>query len=42
LKDFISKHLFERSIYYNKAKIILDTDNKSLDSIVNELERILT
>ena len=42
LKEFIGKHLFERAIYYNKAKSILDTDNKSLDSIITEVEGILT
>ncbi|MBL30333.1 MAG: shikimate kinase [Flavobacteriaceae bacterium] len=41
LKDFINKHLFERSIYYHKAKSIIKTDNKSPDKIVNEIRKII-
>lgn len=41
LKEFVGKHLFERSTYYNKAKSILVTNNKSLNSLVNEVKEIL-
>ena len=33
LNDFIRKHLFERSYYYNQASIIIDTDGKQIDEI---------
>ena len=41
LKEFVGKHLFERSTYYNKAKSILVTNNKSLNSLVDEVKEIL-
>ena len=34
LKDFIRKHLFERSFYYNQAKIVVNTDDTSIENIV--------
>lgn len=37
--EFIGKHLFERSPYYSKAKYTINTDNKSLEEV---LESILT
>lgn len=37
LTEFIGKHLFERSQYYNLAEIKITTDNKSEASIVEEL-----
>jgi shikimate kinase len=39
LKDFISKHLFERSYYYNLASIKVDTDNLSVEEISEEIKR---
>ena len=33
LNDFIRKHLFERSYYYDQASIIIDTDGKQIDEI---------
>ena len=41
LKEFIAKHLFERSFYYNQAKFILDVDDKSIDEIVSEIKSLL-
>jgi len=38
LHDFISKHLFERSYYYNQALLKLDTNDKSIDDIVKAIE----
>jgi len=36
LKEFIGKHLFERSFYYNKAKHIVDA-NTSLEKIIEDI-----
>lgn len=35
LKDFISKHLFERNYFYEKAKIKIKTDDLKLGEITN-------
>ena len=37
LNDFIAKHLFERNKFYNKTKIVIDTDKKGIEEIVWEL-----
>lgn len=37
LNDFIRKHLFERSYYYNKAQLVLDCDGLSVRDIVERL-----
>ncbi len=37
LKNFISDHLSKRLPFYNKAKLSVVTDNKSIDEIVEEL-----
>lgn len=41
IPEFIAKHLFERSAYYNQAKISVFTENMSpqevVDSISSEL-----
>lgn len=37
LEDFIRKHLFERGYYYNQANIKVDVEEKSLESIVDEI-----
>lgn len=34
LIEFIGKHLFERSAYYSQSDIIINTDQKSLDEVV--------
>ncbi|WP_062061057.1 shikimate kinase [Aquimarina longa] len=36
LKDFIRKHLFERSFYYNQADYKVTTDQKNVAQIVEE------
>lgn len=41
LEDFIRKHLFERSYYYNQADIIINVENKTRDSIIEELRKKL-
>lgn len=37
LTEFIGKHLFERSFFYNKADKVLSVDNKSVQTIVEEI-----
>jgi shikimate kinase len=37
LIDFIRKHLFERSFYYNQAKLNIDTENASVERIVEKI-----
>ncbi|QKX05681.1 shikimate kinase [Aquimarina sp. TRL1] len=41
LQDFIRKHLFERSFYYNQAAYKIITDKKALNDIVAEIQAIL-
>jgi len=33
IPEFIAKHLFERSFYYNQAELIIQTDNLSVSEI---------
>ena len=37
LIGFIGKHLFERSAYYNQSDIIINTDQKSLEEVVEAI-----
>ncbi len=37
LTEFIGKHLFERSQFYNLSEVVLTTDNKTEDDIIEEL-----
>ncbi|MCB4809229.1 AAA family ATPase [Tamlana sp. 62-3] len=37
LTEFIGKHLFERSAFYNQAEVVISTDNKSKKDIVKEI-----
>lgn len=41
MKEFIAKHLFERSYYYNQAKYIVSTDDKSPQETVSEIQSLL-
>ncbi|MGS0524516.1 shikimate kinase [Zobellia nedashkovskayae] len=41
LPEFIGKHLFERSYYYNQAGKVISCDNKNPQEIVIELESVL-
>jgi len=41
LTEFIGKHLFERSIFYQKANYTIDCEGKEPDSIASEIEKIL-
>ncbi|WP_395066318.1 shikimate kinase [Flavobacterium sp.] len=42
LKEFIAKHLFDRSFYYNQSTYKVSVDNKNIDEIVNEIIDLLT
>jgi shikimate kinase len=42
LKDYIAKHLFDRSYYYNHATFVVSVDNKSVPEIVSEIAELLT
>ena len=37
LKEFVSKHLFERSSFYEMAQIKINVDKKSIPEIVGEI-----
>jgi len=41
MKEYIAMHLFERSFYYNKATHNVIVDEKSVEEIVLEIEKIL-
>lgn len=42
LKEFIAKHLFDRSFYYHQAKHIISTDDKSIEDVVEEIKKLVT
>lgn len=37
LEDFIRKHLFERTFYYNQSDLVVETDERSVPEIVSEI-----
>lgn len=37
LEEFLRKHLFERSFYYNQSDLVIHTDAKSPETIVKEI-----
>ena len=41
-KEFIAKHLFDRSFYYNQANFKVIVDGKSIETIVEEMYQLLT
>lgn len=41
LPEFIAKHLFERNEFYSKAKFTVDTDDKEVEQIVEEIIALL-
>ncbi|GAB2778343.1 shikimate kinase [Salinimicrobium soli] len=41
LEDFVRKHLYERSFYYNQSEIILSTEGKSVEEVVNAISEKL-
>lgn len=42
MKEFIAKHLFDRSFYYNQAQYKLSIDGKSKDETTQEILALLT
>ncbi|MDD3003902.1 shikimate kinase [Flavobacterium sp.] len=42
LKEYIAKHLFDRSYFYNQANYTIKIDAKSSDDIVKEILSLLT
>ena len=41
LPEYIAKHLFERNHFYNQAEFIVNTDNKSAEAIIAEIEKLV-
>ncbi|MEI7508305.1 MAG: shikimate kinase [Flavobacterium sp.] len=41
IKEFIAKHLFDRSFYYNQATFKVLVDGKSVDDIAFEIKKLL-
>nr|WP_315166886.1 shikimate kinase [uncultured Flavobacterium sp.] len=41
MKEFIAKHLFDRSFYYNQAQQKVIVDNKTIDETVADIVEIL-
>jgi shikimate kinase len=37
LPEFIAKHLFERNVYYSKAQLSINTDQKNPEDIIQEI-----
>lgn len=37
LPEFIAKHLFERNVYYSKAQLSINTDQKDPEDIIQEI-----
>ncbi len=42
IKEYVNKHLFERNQFYFKAKYVISTDKKNLETIVSEIKTYLT
>jgi shikimate kinase len=42
MKEFIAKHLFDRSFYYNHAQYKVSVDDKSIEETVNDILNLLT
>ncbi|CAL2102999.1 shikimate kinase [Tenacibaculum sp. 190130A14a] len=42
IMEFIAKHLFERGYYYNQANIIVNGDDKEVEILVEEVDRLLS
>lgn len=41
ITEFVAKHLFERKFFYEEASVILNTENKSIQEIVLEINTVL-
>ena len=42
MSNYVGKHLFERSIFYNKAHFIIDCDSLNIEQISNKVLSILS
>jgi shikimate kinase len=42
LQEFIAKHLFDRSFYYNQAKYVVSVDEKTVDETIAAILELLT
>ena len=42
LNSFISKHLFERNIFYNQADYVIDIEKKNISKVLSEINEKLT
>ncbi|WP_281322514.1 shikimate kinase [Flavobacterium aestivum] len=42
MREFIAKHLFDRSFYYNHAQYKVSVDDKSIEETVNDILNLLT
>ena len=42
LEEFIAKHLFERVPFYTMAEHQISTNNRSIEDLVDQLEKLLT
>lgn len=41
MKEYIAKHLFDRSYYYNQATHVITVDNKSPEDVVSDIYKFL-
>jgi shikimate kinase len=41
MREFIAKHLFDRSFYYNYAQYKVNVDDKSIEDTVNDILNLL-
>ena len=41
LEDFIRKHLFERTFYYNQSDFSVSTDDSTVEAVVEEIQKRL-
>ncbi len=41
LKEYIAKHLFERSVFYDQANYVLSVNDKNIEEITLEIEELL-
>lgn len=37
LTEFIAKHVFERSKFYSQAQLIMNTENKTVETLISEI-----
>ena len=42
IKEFVGKHLLERNYFYEKCKKKINTDNKTISAVANEIIKMLS